>query len=732
VATGDPTATAGAGAPAEAGEDIDALVADPVLVAARAEAVAPAPPPPAVWGLLDAEPDPGAEPAGDVDTRARALLDAMTEHEKLHLLSGDVAARRGLTDMWRGRDERPYVAGEVQRLGVPGLRYLDGAGGVDAPGATVLPVPMARAATFDPALEARVGDAVGVECRALGANLFAGVCADLLRHPAAGRAHETYGEDPHLVGELAAALVRGTQRHVMACVKHLVGASVEDGRYRLDVHIDEDDLRAQHLPPFRRCVDAGVAAVMTAYHRLDGERCGHHHHLLTEILKDEWGFDGVVVSGLVLGVRSAGAVAAGMDVEMPYRWRFSRLGRQARWGRVPGERVDDAALRVLRRQVWFADRTGRAGEPDRYTPAAPAGDVHRGLAREVAERSLVLLRNEKVRIGPAAGAPVLPLDPEGVESMAVLGPLADVALTGEPGPRPAGAPPVVTLLDGLRAAADRWVINVEHHRGGDLDGARLAAAAADVAVVVAGVPFRDAGERPFRRARDRQVLTLPPEEEALIRTVAAANPRTVVVLVGGAPIVAESWREQAGAILMAWYPGMEGGHAVARALFGEANPGGRLPCTWPRAAEQLPPLAGGRVVRVGALHGYRLMEATGRSPAYPFGYGLSYSTFEHGRITAVEGGDGSVRITVPVVNTGTRPGDEVVQVYLDEALGSDPRPLRTLRAFRRVTVAPGMVTNVVIDLTRDHLARTAAATGGAVRVHVGRSADPADHRTLKL
>jgi beta-glucosidase len=126
------------------------------------------------------------------------------------------------------------------------------------------------------------------------------------------------------------------------------------------------------------------------------------------------------------------------------------------------------------------------------------------------------------------------------------------------------------------------------------------------------------------------------------------------------------------------------------------------------------------------------MEATGRSPAYPFGYGLSYSTFEHGRITAVEGGDGSVRITVPVVNTGTRPGDEVVQVYLDEALGSDRRPLRTLRAFRRVTVAPGMVTNVVIDLSRDDLARTAAATGGAVRVHVGRSADPADHRTLKL
>ncbi len=732
VATGDQIATSGAGAPSadQPAEDIDALVADPVLVAARAEAVpAPAAPPP-VWGTLDA--DPGDEPAGDVDARARALLDQMTEHEKLHLLSGDVAVRRGVADMWRGRDAPPYVAGEVARLGVPGLRYLDGAGGVDAPGATVFPATIARGATFDPALEARVGDALGVECRALGANLFAGVVADLLRHPAAGRGFETYGEDPHLVGELAVALVRGTQRHVMACVKHLVGASVEDSRYRLDVHIDHDDVRAHHLPPFRRCVDAGVAAVMAAYHRLDGERCGHSRTLLTDVLKDDWAFDGIVLSGFVLGVRSAGSLAAGMDVEMPYRWRFRSLGRQARWGPVPAERVEDAALRVLRRQVWFADRTGRAGEPERYTPAALAGDAHRALAREVAERSFVLLRNEKVRIGPAAGTPVLPLDPEGVESMAVLGSLAGAALDGGRAPRPVDAPPVVTILDGLRAAADRWVINVDHHRGDDLDGARLAAAAADVAVVVAGFGFRDPGERPFHRARDRATLTLSPGDEALIRTVAAANPRTVVVLVGGGPIVAESWREQAGAILMAWYPGAEGGHAVARTLFGEANPGGRLPCTWPRAAEQLPPLAGGRAVRFGSLHGYRLMEATGRSPAYPLGYGLTYTTFEHGRITAVDDGEGGVRITVPVVNTGTRPGDEVVQVYLDEALGSDPRPLRTLRAFRRVTVAPGMVTNVVVDLGPDDLARTALSTGGTVRVHVGRSADPADQRTLKL
>jgi beta-glucosidase len=295
-----------------------------------------------------------------------------------------------------------------------------------------------------------------------------------------------------------------------------------------------------------------------------------------------------------------------------------------------------------------------------------------------------------------------------------------------------GEPPGVSVLDGLRAMSDRWVIKLDHRAGGDLEGARLAAAAADVAVVVAGPEVRDAGEWPVRRGRDRPSLALPPGEEALIRTVAAANPRTIVVLVGGAPVVAESWREQAGAILMAWYPGAEAGHAVARALFGDVNPGGRLPCTWPRAAEQLPPLGSGRTVRFGSLHGYRLMEATGRSPAYPFGYGLTYTTFEHGRITTRETPDGRVQLTVPVVNTGTRPGDEVVQVYLDEGLGSDPRPLRTLRAFRRVTVAPGMVANVEFELGPDVLGRATGRSGGTVRLHVGSSADPATHHTVKV
>jgi beta-glucosidase len=624
---------------------------------------------------------------------------------------------------------------------------------------------MARGASFDPDLEERIGDAIGVEARALGANLFAGVCVNVLRHPAWGRAQETYGEDPHLLGEMGAALVRGSQRHVMACVKHFACNSMEDTRFKVDVRVDDDDLRDIYLPHFRRIVDEGVAAVMTAYNRVNGDHCGHHRRLITGVLKDEWGFDGFVMSDFVLGVRSAAdAMNAGLDLEMPFRLRFRRLDRLVRSGRVPGERVDDAALRIVRQQLRFARRTSRPDAPERYAPARVAGAEHRALAREAAERSIVLLRNrvlgrlaEAEAMGAGAGpddddndrrpaasatgdAPsagewrrVLPLDPESVETLAVFGRLAGQPVTGDRGSSHVRAPSVATVLDGLGAAGERHVIDVNHQAGDDLDAARLAAAGADAAVVVAGYTHRDEGENVPGQAGDRKQLTLRPGDEELIRTVGAVNRRTAVVLIGGSAIVTEAWREQVGAILMAWYPGMEGGHAVARVLFGDVNPGGRLPCTWPRGAEQLPPFdPAATTVRYGPLHGYRLMQASERSPAFPFGFGLSYTTFEHGRLVGRRTWEGAITVTVPVSNTGTRPGDEVVQLYLDEPLGSDPRPLRTLRAFRRLTVDPATTVNVTLTVPPDAAKRAEAANGGTLLVHVGRSADPRDQRSVEL
>jgi beta-glucosidase len=694
--------------------------------------------------------------ADAIDARARELLDELTLHEKLHLLSGDTPPISGLIGLVRHYNEEPYVAGAVPRLGIGGIRFSDGPRGVVMGHATAFPVPMARGASFDTDLEQRIGDAIGVECRALGANLFAGVCVNLLRHPAWGRAQETYGEDSHLLGEMGAALVRGVQRHVMACVKHFACNSIEDSRFRVDVRVDEDDLRDIYLPHFRRVVDEGVAAVMTAYNRVNGSHCGHHHHLITEILKGEWGFDGFVMSDFVLGVRSADAVNAGLDLEMPFRLRFRRLARLTRSGWVPHQRVDDAAVRILRQQLRF-------GENDRYRLEQVAGAEHRALAREAAERSIVLLRNrvlgriaETEDMGSGAGptdedtggpatatngdAPaggewrrVLPLDPHSVESLAVFGRLAALPVTGDRGSSHVRAPSVVTLLDGLQGAGERHVIDVRYQQGQDLGAAGFAASRADAAVVVAGYTHRDEGEKVLRRGGDRKQLTLHPEDERLIRTVAATNRRTIVVLIGGSAIVTDAWREQVGAILMAWYPGMEGGHAVARVLFGDVNPGGRLPCTWPRSAEQLPPFdPGATSIHYGPLHGYRLMQATERSPAFPFGFGLSYTTFEHGRPVGRRSWDGTIAVTVPVTNSGTCIGDEVVQLYLDEPLGSDPRPLRALRGFRRVTVAPGATMNVTLPVPPDAADRAEAANDGVLVVHVGRSADPRDQRPIEI
>ncbi len=358
-------------------DDLEALVADPVLVAERALVPAPAEAPP-VWGDLPGDDAPADDDA--CEARARALLDQMSLHERLELLSGDAPLLRGLVEMGRRYNATPYVAGALPRLGLPGIRFSDGPRGVVMGQATAFPVPMARAASFDPDLEERIGDAIGVECRALGANLFAGVCVNLLRHPGWGRAQETFGEDSHLLGEMGAALVRGAQRHVMACVKHFAANSIENTRLHVDVQVHEDDLRDLYLPHFRRCVDAGAAAVMTAYNRVNGERCGHHRHLITEVLKGEWGFAGFVMSDFVLGVRSARAVDAGLDLEMPFRWRFRSLGRLVRRGRIGAARLDDAALRLVRQQVRFAARTGRDGDAARYSPALVAGAAHRSLA----------------------------------------------------------------------------------------------------------------------------------------------------------------------------------------------------------------------------------------------------------------------------------------------------------------------------------------------------------------
>jgi beta-glucosidase len=659
---------------------------------------------PGEWGSLAL-----SEPLSDeqIEEKAKGLLAQMTLPEKVKQMSGDGVLWRDGPALARAYNFHPLPAGENLRLGIPGIRFSDGPRGVVMYHSTCFPVSMARGASWDVDLEERIGDAIGVEARSQGANLFAGVCINLLRHPAWGRAQETYGEDPYHLGEMGAALVRGVQRHVMACVKHYALNSIENSRFKVDVRVDERTLHEVYLPHFKRCVDEGVAAIMSAYNKVNGEYCGHHRILLRDILKGEWGFQGLVMSDFVWGIRDGKAAAlGGLDLEMPFTQHYGKkLVRLVEKGEVPETVIDEAVLRILRQKIRFA----QVGKPGRYGPQAVVSDAHRALARESAVKGMVLLKNEP---GWGPGQPLLPINRALVRRVALIGRLAAIPNIGDRGSSQVRPPYVVTPLEGLRAAAAPG-IEVLFDKGRSSTAAAAVAQQADVAVVVVGYSYRDEGEHipgAFGGARvgDRQSLTLRPADEALIQAVAAANPRTVVVMMGGSSIITEAWRGLVPAILMAWYPGMEGGHALADLLFGAANPSGKLPCTFPRSEAQLPFFdSQADRIEYGYYHGYRLLDREGGEPAFPFGFGLSYTTFAYRDLELdpeTVRPDGRVRIRVEIANTGPVPGEEVAQLYVGCAGARVERPAKELKGFARVRLAPGEARRVTFELSVRQLA----------------------------
>lgn len=699
-------------------------------------------------------PDPSSSPAAfggletlasltpqQIEHKARALLAQLTLDEKLGLMDGDTPFWPGLAEMMApgGYAGRPWVAGAVPRLGIPGIRFVDGPRGIIMRGATTFPVSMARGASWDPALEERIGDVIGRELRALGGNHFGGVCINLLRHPAWGRAQETYGEDSRHVGTLGAALARGVQRHVMACVKHFALNSMENARFKVDVTIDARALHEVYLAHFKMVVDAGVASVMSAYNSMNGEWCGQNRPLLSGILKEQWGFQGYVMTDFIFGMRDARKTAlSGQDIEMPFSMRFHReLKGLVQRGEVPLGRIDDAALRVLRQQVRFAQ--GR--DPAQYTREVVGCAAHRQLAREAAQKSIVLLKND--------GA-ALPL--AGVKKLAVIGRLASLPNTGDRGSSNTQPDYVVTPLEGLRAALGDGALVRDD--GNDPDHAAQIARAADSAVVVVGYTHDDEGEYippdmipsfaptfppptpeeapiaekilpghgqqegGFSPGGDRERLTLHPRDEKLIQAVAAANPRTIVVLMIGSAVITEAWRERVRAIVVLWYAGMEGGHALADVLLGRVNPGGRLPCSFPRRAEDLPFFdRNATKITYDLWHGYRKLARDGARPAFPFGCGLSYTSWQHTnlRLAAdqLAAGD-TLEATLDVTNTGAVAGDEVVQLYIAAHGSRVERAARELKAFARISAAPGESRKVRLTVPVADLAYYDATRGWVV------------------
>jgi beta-glucosidase len=636
-----------------------------------------------------------------VDEKARHLLTQMSLKEKVQQMSGSTPLIRGLWDAWLAYNMHPLPAGENKRLSIPAFCFSDGPRGVIMNHSTCFPVTMARGASWDTALEERVGNAMGIEARSQGANIMGSVCINLLRHPAWGRSQETYGEDPWHLGEMGAALVRGIQRHAMACVKHFAANSIENSRFRVDIRIDERTLREIYLAHFKRCVDEGAASIMSAYNKVNGHYCGHNPHLLRDILKKEWGFDGFVMSDFVLGIRSGKAANAGMDVEMPLTIHFGkRLMRRVRKGIVSEEVIDEAVLRILRQKIRFA----QIGQPEQYQPEAVLSLENKALAREAAQKSMVLLKNEPVGNGVNR---VLPIDTAQVRRIAVIGELAAKPNTGDRGSSMVRSPYVITPLEGIRAAVPRDC-EVMHNNGRVIKKAVDIARKADVAVIIAGYTYRDEGEYMFTKGGDRDVLTLKPHDETLILQAVAANPNTVVVLMGGSAIITEVWREKVPALLMAWYPGMEGGNALADILLGKVNPCGKLPCVFPRSESQLPFFdKRAKSIEYGYFHGYRLIDKQGQEPAFPFGFGLSYTTFIYKNLQIDRNEisrDEVLKVSVDVTNTSSVAGEEVVQVYVGYEGSRVERPVKELKGFSKVALEPGQTKRVDFLVTAKQLA----------------------------
>ncbi|MCU1452331.1 MAG: beta-glucosidase-like glycosyl hydrolase [Acidimicrobiales bacterium] len=692
---------------------------------------------------------------------ARMVVAEMTPEERLWCLDGDAPTWAGLAFLGGGGyNLAPFVAAAVERVGFPGIRFSDGPRGAVIGNATCFPVSMARGATWDPELEERVGEAIGRELRAAGATITGAVCVNLLRHPAWGRAQETYGEDPHHVGELGAALTRGLQRHVMACVKHLACNSMENARFSVDIEVDEIALHEVYLPHFRRVIDEGVASVMSAYNSVNGEWCGQNRDLLTDVLRDEWGFDGFVISDWIFGLRDAPAsLRAGLDIEMPYRMvRAQHLRDALDRGEVSWEDVDRAVARVVATVLRFDDVLS--------APVAEGelgSDVHRALAGEVAGRSVVLLRNE-----PVEGAPVLPMS-RGAR-VAVVGRLADTVNLGDGGSSDVWDLDCHTVLDGLRSA----VADVVHDDASDIARAAAVAAGADVAIVVVGSTYVDEGEyigttdasltallppgdepevverfeawlaslppttkpprladRPkgFSLGGDRSSLRLSASDVELIRAVAAANPRTVVAIQAGSAVVATEWIDEVPAVVQAWYGGCQAGPGLVDVLLGEVNPSARLPFTVPVDESHLPAFdRDATAFRYDRWHGWWHLARSGRTPAFPFGFGLSYTTFSLTDV-AVSAAEEAVLVRGLVGNTGDRDGADVVQVYVELP---DPDAPPRLVGFARVEVPAhdevAFELTVPVDrfATRDPDRHAWRRPAGPHRIAVGRFAGDPD------
>jgi beta-glucosidase len=633
-------------------------------------------------------------------------------------------------------NELQRIAVEDSRLGIPLLVGRDVIHGF----ATIMPIPLGQAATWNPG-QVRAGARVAaVEAAAAGVNWTFAPMIDIARDPRWGRIAESLGEDPLLTSILGIAMIEGFQgndlaaaENIAACAKHFAGyGAAESGRDYATTNIPENELRNIYLRPFSAAADAGVASMMTSFIDLDGIPASANAFLLRGILRDEWGFDGFVVSdwdsirqlsvhGLTGGDRDSAyeAASAGVEMEMACDVYRNYLAGLVAEGRVGLDTIDDAVANILRIKI----RLGLFENPYRQPGPSPSIDraTRLGVAKQSALESVVLLKND---------GPILPLSRDRIHSLAVIGPLADAPyeqlgtwiFDGD-------ADLSVTGLDGIRdlVGSDieiRYVRAMETSRSRQTDPfcqAVEAALVSDVAILFLGEESILSGE-----AHSRADIGLPGAQATLVRQIRQTGKPVVAVILAGRPLVLSDIVDEVDAILFAWHPGTMGGAAIADLLFGIESPSGKLPVTFPRMVGQVPiyynrkntgkPPSPDTVVHIDDIDAHAPQTSfgmtafhldAGYTPLFAFGHGLSYAEFTYDNLTLsasdVPVGH-SMTVSVDVKNESDVPADEVVQLYVRDLVGNVTRPIRELKGFRRVHIEPGMTVTVDFELHTDDLA----------------------------
>ena len=674
------------------------------------------------------------------------LLSKMTVREKVGQLNfvritdyknidemvrnGDVGGFLNVRDQAL-RAKMEQVAVKESRLGIPLLHGADVIHGYR----TIFPIPLGQAAAWNPDLCEAAGRIAAEEAtKGGGIRWFFAPMVDVARDPRWGRMAEGGGEDPYLTGVLGAAMVRGFQgkdlndpASVAACPKHYAGyGASEGGRDYNTVDISERTLRDFYLPPFKACVDAGAVTVMGAFSEVDGTPVTANKMLLTDVLRGEWKFPGFVVSdakaidqliahGMCADTKEAAlaAILAGMDVELISTCYHDNLETLVKEGKVPMPVLDEAVHRVL----WVKWKLGLFERPVLETRGPSAIELtpeHLAVAREAARQSLVLLKND---------GQTLPLKKD-ISSVAVIGPLADAGkdqlgcwmVYGDPKDT---RTPLAALRETLGEKRVHYAPGLPSLDSADtskIDEAVSAAKASAAAIVFLGEPADYSGE-----AHNRAYLTLPGAQMKLLEAIQATGTPVTVVLMSGRPLEVGDVLDKSSALLMAWHPGTMGGPAIADVLFGDYNPSGRLTVSWPRTVGQIPihynhqntgrpapdsSKAAANVAQVDTKHvtGYLDLPS---SPQFPFGYGLSYTTFsfEDLKVDPAEFKVGeTVKVTATVKNTGSRAGSEIAQLYIRDLVASMPQPVRELKGFQKILLNPGESKTIEFELKSDALA----------------------------